>query len=1147
MSNLFGSGQGKTVATQAVRAQGIQLQASQYGLGLPVVYGRAQIAGALIWYGDFTSVKNTQNVGKGGSGGQDVSYTYSSSFQLALCESDGTCTLGQIWQDSSLVSLSDINGTFGAGGGNQRSWSHLGYPENLNYPFTCWVGCINIKLGSSPTLPNLNFEINGLLQYNAAGGIYDAEPSSIIADMLTSVTHGVGFQYLGDLSLFQSYCVANSIFLSPVFNQESSLSDQLTTLLQICNANAAWSNGLLTIIPYGDEPAIGNGATYIPPTTVVREFTEEDYIKPPKVTRKPLADQYNVIRVEWTDPTNNYVLSTAEAKDEANINASNIRASETIQGDCIHNGQLAQRTAQTLLQRALYIRNTYVFTTTIENIDLEAGDVVSLTDSETMLYKEPVRITSISEQGDNQLEIECEEFPAGVSEGAEQQVENLAGFKPNFQAPPDPTQPIAIFRAPQFLVNGDMEIWLAIAGAGNDWGGANIWVSTDDVNYSNIGSVKPGCRYGETTSPLNIPSQEIGPVNVATTVTGTGSAAYSTWQLCPNVLSLSVPNPISFEYTVKLGQGGTICDLLLSANSSWGRNLIYGFMFRVDGRAGQCLGQTYRDSDFVAGTLMQPVNSVVIGGITLTVRVEITTVDPYMYLNLYINDILYATDVSTGYGPDSNNRGFDGSMYVGNELVTNGNNNSIIGPVVGVTNDPDTIDSFNVVLYGPGALMGATNAEADILATLMLVDQELIAYSSANLNADGSYTLGNGYMRRGCYKTGIYSHLTGAPWLRVDDNFFRWKVDKSLTGQLVYIKVQAWNLYGGGLQDLSTLTPTQYIIGEAEEIPDTPPVPINFALLGVTNGIELVWDSVNPAAVDITSCEYSSNGGASWTVFAQTKGTNATHSFSGNTTYYYRVRARSSQFIWSAYTTPLAATGGSIDYTPDGSTYSRVLAGYVAQGVAYNYKGAYNSGIVYLKGAEVSYNGNYYLCLSQTTAGIAPTNTSYWQLLGPISLDNLTDGTSFARVIAPGLSAGKLIQPGIVQGATSASATYSAYTTGSPVGLEIAAGGSASLFSTGFTGAYTTIIAARIAFYAGNASMDSEADLLVDGTVVDSGYFKIYSSSSSPFQGSLSLNGVVSDPAQGSHTVSVEVYNHNGGGLNFWYSMPFLSLCRLLN
>ncbi|MGH9609441.1 MAG: hypothetical protein ACRD34_07160, partial [Bryobacteraceae bacterium] len=113
MSNLFGSGQGKTVATQAVRAQGIQMQASQYGLGLPVVYGRAQIAGTLIWYGDFTSVKNTQNVGKGGNGGQDVSYTYSSSFQLALCESDGTCTLGQIWQDSSLVSLSDINGTFG--------------------------------------------------------------------------------------------------------------------------------------------------------------------------------------------------------------------------------------------------------------------------------------------------------------------------------------------------------------------------------------------------------------------------------------------------------------------------------------------------------------------------------------------------------------------------------------------------------------------------------------------------------------------------------------------------------------------------------------------------------------------------------------------------------------------------------------------------------------------------------------------------------------------------------------------------------------------------------------------------------------------------------------------------------------------------
>lgn len=135
----------------------------------------------------------------------------------------------------------------------------------------------------------------------------------------------------------------------------------------------------------------------------------------------------------------------------------------------------------------------------------------------------------------------------------------------------------------------------------------------------------------------------------------------------------------------------------------------------------------------------------------------------------------------------------------------------------------------------------------------------------------------------------------------------------------------------------------------------------------------------------------------------------------------------------------------------------------------------------------------------------------------------------------------------MANGAVSNVATYSAYTGGSPVGLEIAAGGSATIFSGSFTGAYTTMITVRINFYAGDASMDCQANLEVDGTVVDSGYFKFYSSSSAPANGSISLNAYITDPSEGSHTVTVVGINNNGGGLNYWYSMPFMSILRLLN
>lgn len=740
---------GSTVATQATRYNGMQMQSSSYGIGLPIVYGQARLAGTLIWYGDFSSVQNQQNVGKGGGGGISTSYTYSSSFQLALCEGP-VRGLSQIWQDSGLVSLSDINGTFSTGTASQAAWGHLSGAAALQYPYTAWVGCVNLKLGSSPTAPNFNFEIQGLLQYDPTGSpaIIDADPSAIFSDLLTSTTHGLGFQYLGDLTLYHDYCVANGIFLSPVINQQTTMNEVLTRLLQITNSNTAWSNGKLIVIPYGDQSVTANGVTYTPPTTIRATLTDKDYVKPVRVDRKPLADLYNVIRVEWINRSNNYVTSVAEAKDQGDLDTSGaIRQQEIIDGHAIMDGSLAQQIAQILLQRALYIRNTYTFTTTMEYVALEPGDVISLTDSEAEISAEPVRIKTISEQSANELQFVCEEFPAGVAAGATQSIEAPAGFTPNVNGAPDASQPLVIFRAPQFLVDGAVEIWMGVCGAGANWGGANVLVSFDNVTYTKIGTVSPGCRYGALTAAL----------------------------------------------------------------------------------------------------------------------------------------------------ADS-------------------------------TADPDTTNSFSVALDGPGSLSGGTDTEADNLATLMLVDQELIAYSSATLNGDGTYTLGNGYMRRQCYQTPHAAHAIGAPWMRIDDNIFRWKVDPSWVGTTVYIKIQPWNLYGGGLVSEASLSATTYVIGAAEEIPDTPPTPTNFVASGAANGNLLAWTNPNPAAVAITSVEYSTDN-ATWVVLGQVQGTHYTHVFSGNTQYYYRLRARSQNFLWGAYTASLGVYGGSMDYVSDGTVKQGMVLG----------------------------------------------------------------------------------------------------------------------------------------------------------------------------------------------------------------------------
>ena len=725
MSNFTGASSGQPVATQATRYNGMQVQGSQYGMGLPIVYGQQRLAGTLIWYGDFQSVEHKQSVGKGG-GGVSTSYTYSSSFQLAICEGP-IAGIPTIWKDSGTTSFSDVNGTYSLGTQNQAAWSHLSGADALQYPYTAWVGCLNLALGSSPNVPNFNFEIAGLFQFapTASPAIIDADPSVIFSDLLSSTTHGLSFgAFLGDLTLYHNYCLANNIFLSLVVDQQTTMNEILTRLLQVTNSNTAWSNGKLIVIPYGDESATANGVTYTPPTTVQKYFTDSDYIKPVRVDQKPLSDLYNVVRVEYVNRANNYNTSVAEAKDQADIdNTFGVRQQEMIQGHSITNGTLAQWVAQTILQRALYIRNTYTFTTTMENVAFEPGDVIALTDSQCGLLSEPVRIKSISEQGTNELQFVCEEFPAGVASGATQSVEAPAGYVPSVNGAPDATQPPVIFRAPQFLTNGAPEVWIGVGGAGPNWGGANVLLSLDNVSYAKIGTVAPGCRYGTLTAAL------------ATSAT-----------------------------------------------------------------------------------------------------------------------------------------------------------------------DPDTVNSFTVALDAGGTLSGGTQAEADNLATLMLVDQELLSYETTVLNGNGTYTLGNGYLRRGCYETTIAAHSIGAPWLRVDDSVFRWQVDPSWVGLTVYLKFQPWNLYGGGLVSEASLTAVTYVVGTAEEIPDTPPVPTNFTATGAYDGIHLTWTTPNPAAVAITSVERSPDN-ATWTVVGQVNGTAYVDPVTDFSTHYYRARARSPQFTWSAYAT----------------------------------------------------------------------------------------------------------------------------------------------------------------------------------------------------------------------------------------------------
>ena len=70
---------------------------------------------------------------------------------------------------------------------------------------------------------------------------------------------------------------------------------------------------------------------------------------------------------------------------------------------------------QLMLQRAVYIRNTYKFRLSWEYCLLDPMDLVTVTDAILGLSNAPIRITEIEEDENGFLQVTAEEFPLGVA------------------------------------------------------------------------------------------------------------------------------------------------------------------------------------------------------------------------------------------------------------------------------------------------------------------------------------------------------------------------------------------------------------------------------------------------------------------------------------------------------------------------------------------------------------------------------------------------------------------------------------------------------------------------------------------------------------------------------------------------------------
>ena len=347
-------GKSSTISTSEQRILSLQVQQSSQGLTLPVVYGRARVAGNLVWYGDFTTYEHKTTTRQGGKGGggvkqEDVKYTYEAAVMMALCEGE-IKGVTRIWRDKEKFSSpASLRLTLYKGGEEQPVWPHLQQVKHaaqaISYSGTAYLCSPNYELTKSAQIYSHNFEVDGKLGYSTS--IVDANPRDIIRDLLTNQKYGCGFpvENLGDTDVYGTYCRAAGIFLSPVYSEQQEAQRNIAELLEQTNSAAVFSQGRLKIVPYGDSGLSGNGATYIPNLTPLYDLSDDDFIvsgaeDPVRVERKTNADAYNQVQIEYTLNANRLTAGSVTAREMAagsitadKLNVNNLSAISADMGD----------------------------------------------------------------------------------------------------------------------------------------------------------------------------------------------------------------------------------------------------------------------------------------------------------------------------------------------------------------------------------------------------------------------------------------------------------------------------------------------------------------------------------------------------------------------------------------------------------------------------------------------------------------------------------------------------------------------------------------------------------------------------------------------------------------------------------------------
>lgn len=295
-------------------------------------------------------------------------------------------------------------------------------------------------------------------------------------------------QSLGLMAL-RNYCQAYGIFISGAMDTQRPATDWLQDLCDIANAAPIWTGAKLNFIPRCEVSTVGNGAIYIAPTSSGPVIDLDDSVfisknQPPvTIKRTRPADAYNILPIEHINRANQYSHEVTTVRDQGNIFKRGQIKATVKQLLFIHDQQTAVMVGWPLLRRQTLVeRLEFKFILPKSLSWLDPYDLVTITDAFIGITKFPVRLTSLKETSNFELECTAEPYYYGAH-APTAQIPTSVPVNSSFNQSADPgsVNPPLIFEAVarlnQFQNQG--AIWLTTSGSNPNYGGCAVFISTD--------------------------------------------------------------------------------------------------------------------------------------------------------------------------------------------------------------------------------------------------------------------------------------------------------------------------------------------------------------------------------------------------------------------------------------------------------------------------------------------------------------------------------------------------------------------------------------------------------------------------------------------------------------------------------------------